>query len=350
MKTIQVTASRSYDIYIGNGLLRDLGQYVSKVSKAQQLCIVSDDAVWPIYGKSTRASLEKAGFSCQSFVFPAGEKSKNGQVYLSLLNFLAENRFTRADCLVALGGGVVGDLTGFAAATYLRGIDFIQVPTTILAAVDSSVGGKTAIDLEAGKNLAGAFYQPSLVVCDLETFDTLPPDIFRDGCAEIIKYGVLFDPVLFDHLCGNGLYFNRESVVARCVELKRDVVAKDEFDHGERQLLNLGHTLGHGVEACSGFEISHGSAVAIGMAMVAKASAALGICQEECCRNILHALDVFGLPQSSPYSTEQLFGKALSDKKRTGGTVNLIVPEKIGLCKIMPIPIDRLQAFIEAGL
>lgn len=172
--------------------------------------------------------------------------------------------------VVALGGGVVGDLAGFAAASYLRGIRFIQVPTTLLAAVDSSVGGKTAIDLPAGKNLAGAFCQPSLVLCDTDTLNSLPLDIFRDGCAEVIKYGVLYDPKLFAHLEEKGLSFDREAVITRCVELKRDVVMEDEFDTGARMKLNLGHTVGHGVEAKSHFAISHGKAVAIGMAIVSR--------------------------------------------------------------------------------
>ena len=192
---------------------------------------------------------------------------------MELLNFLAENKLTRSDALIALGGGVVGDLTGFAAATYLRGIDYIQIPTTLLAAVDSSVGGKTAIDLPSGKNLVGAFYQPKLVLCDTDTLNTLPEDIFRDGCAEVIKYGVLYDAELFAHLDESGLSFDREAVIARCVELKRDVVAEDEFDRGKRQKLNLGHTIGHGIEACSGYGISHGKAVAMGMTIITKTPA-----------------------------------------------------------------------------
>ena len=258
MNTVTVSASKTYDILIGTGLLSTLGQEAAKLGKAKNVCIVSETTVWPLYGKAAQCSLEQAGFNVISFVFPAGEASKNGQTYLELLNYLAENKLTRSDLIVALGGGVVGDLAGFAAASYLRGIRFIQVPTTLLAAVDSSVGGKTAIDLPAGKNLAGAFCQPSLVLCDLDTLNTLSEDIFRDGCAEVIKYGILYDPVLFSHLEEKGLSFDRENVITRCVELKRDVVAEDEFDTGQRMKLNLGHTIGHGVEAKSQFAISHG--------------------------------------------------------------------------------------------
>ena len=279
-----------------------------------------------------------------SYVFPAGEESKNGQVFLDLLNFLAENRLSRSDMIVALGGGVVGDLAGFAAASYLRGVRFLQVPTTLLAAVDSSVGGKTAIDLPAGKNLAGAFCQPSLVLCDTDTLNSLPTDIFRDGCAEVIKYGVLYDPKLFAHLEEKGLAFDREAVITRCVELKRDVVMEDEFDTGARMKLNLGHTVGHGVEAKSRFALSHGKAVAIGMAIVSRASN----CGDT--PRILALLEKFGLPTRTDYSADDLFTYTLSDKKRSGGTVNLIIPRAIGDCDIVPTKVESLKSFIQAGL
>ena len=350
MRTVTVSASSKYEILIGFGLLQSLGTELSKVCKAEKAAIISDTTVWPLYGKAAVDSLEKAGFSVVHFVFPAGEASKNGSVYLELLNFLAENQLTRSDCLIALGGGVVGDMTGFAAATYLRGIAYIQVPTTLLAAVDSSVGGKTAIDLPAGKNLCGAFYQPKLVLCDTDTLNTLPEDIFRDGCAEVIKYGVLYDPQLFAQLAEAGLSFHREDVIARCVELKRDVVAEDEFDTGARMKLNLGHTIGHGVEASSHFTISHGKAVAIGMAIVSRAAVRLGICDSATCDSILRILEQFRLLTATDCSAQIIFQSALSDKKRSGATVKLIVPERIGSCIIRPTPVSELKSFIEAGL
>ena len=350
MKTIEVKASKAYQVRIGSGLLPTLGESIKAVCKATKAAIVSDSNVFPLHGAMAVESLTKAGFDVVHFLIPAGEESKNGSIYLELVNFLAENHLTRSDCLVALGGGVVGDLTGFAAATYLRGIAYIQVPTTLLAAVDSSVGGKTAIDLPAGKNLCGAFCQPNLVLCDIDTLDTLPTDIFRDGCAEVIKYGVLYDPVLFAHLTDNGLSFHREDVIARCVELKRDVVMEDEFDTGARMKLNLGHTIGHGVEAQSHFGISHGKAVAIGMAIVAKAAAQNGICSSETKDQIIATIERFGLPVGTNYDAEALFTSALSDKKRSGGTVNLILPRSIGNCEIVPTPVDALKSFIQAGL
>ncbi|MBQ9148818.1 MAG: 3-dehydroquinate synthase [Oscillospiraceae bacterium] len=350
MNTVHVKASREYDVLIGSGLLPTFGTHAAAIKKVKKVCVVSETNVWPLYGQTAVRSLEDAGLEVVSFVFPAGEASKNGETYLNLVNFLAENQLTRSDLIVALGGGVVGDLAGFAAATFLRGIQFIQVPTTLLAAVDSSVGGKTAIDLPAGKNLCGAFCQPSLVLCDINTLNTLPEDVFRDGCAEVIKYGVLYDPNLFSHLREKGLAFDRESVITRCVELKRDVVTEDEFDTGARMRLNLGHTIGHGVEARSNFQISHGSAVAIGMAIVTRAGCARGICDEATRDAVLEVLDTFGLPSTTTCAAEELYASALSDKKRSGGTVNLIIPERIGYCRIAPTPVSEIQSFIEAGL
>lgn len=344
MRTVTVNASKKYDILIGSGLLPTIGEEAQKLGKAVKICIVSETNVWPLYGETVQNSLENSGFSVISFVFPAGEESKNGQTYLELLNFLAENKLTRSDLIVALGGGVVGDLAGFAAATYLRGIRFIQVPTTLLAAVDSSVGGKTAIDLPGGKNLCGAFCQPSLVLCDTDTLNSLPVEIFRDGCAEAIKYGILYDSAFFGYLEKNGLDFDRENVIARCVELKRNVVVEDEFDTGQRMKLNLGHTIGHGVEARSNFALSHGKSVAIGIAIVSRASK----CPDT--SRIIACLEKFGLPVSIDYPIEDIYHYTLSDKKRSGGTVKLIIPRKIGYCDIVPTPVEQLKTFIEEGM
>ena len=344
MKTVTVNASKQYDIKIGPGLLATLGVEASKLGKAKKIVIVSESNVFPLYGAVAETSLRNAGFETVSFVFPAGEESKCAATYLELLNFLAENKLTRTDLIVALGGGVVGDLAGFAAATYLRGIRFIQIPTTLLAAVDSSVGGKTAIDLPAGKNLVGAFWQPSLVLCDTDTLNTLPRDIFLDGCAEVIKYGILYDEAFISYLESTGPEFDREAVIARCVEMKRDVVMEDEFDTGARMKLNLGHTIGHGVEASSNFTLSHGKSVAIGMAIVSQAS--------KCPDNdrIIGILKQFGLPTTTETNAETLLQYALADKKRSGGTVNLIIPKKIGDCAIVPTPVETIKSFIEEGL
>ncbi len=350
MKTISVTASRSYPVMIGTGLIHSIGGIAAEQVPPCKAAIISDSNVWPIYGATVQESLIAAGFAVISYTFPAGESSKSGKTLLTILDFLAQNEMTRSDLIIALGGGVVGDISGFAASVYLRGIPYLQIPTSLLAMVDSSVGGKTAIDLPSGKNLAGAFYQPKAVICDLDSLKTLPEEYFIDGCAEVIKYSILFDSVLFDHLESFGKEFNREYVIARCIELKRDVVAQDEFDTGLRQKLNLGHTIGHAVEVQSSFKISHGHAVAIGTAIIARSAAAGSFCEAESASRICNILNAFKLPVNTEFSAEQLYHSALSDKKRSGGTINLIVPQRIGSCVIQRIPVSSLQSYIEAGL
>ena len=350
MTTVMVRASRPYEVTIGRGLLDTVGRQAAGQWKGRSAAVVSDSTVAPLYLNRVKDSLERAGFRVHSFVFPAGEDQKNGGTYLKLLEFLAARRLTRADGLIALGGGVVGDLAGFAAATFLRGIGFLQLPTTLLAAVDSSVGGKTAIDLTNGKNLAGAFYQPQAVLCDLDTLDTLPAEVFADGCAEVIKYGMIGDPALLARLETVDFRVDPEELVARCVAQKRDLVEQDEFDTGARQLLNLGHTLGHGVEACSGYTVSHGRAVAIGMTLVTRAAVAFGRCPAEVLPRLRRLLERYGLPDATAYSAQALYEKTLSDKKRSGDTISLVVPVAWGASQLVRIPVSELPAWIERGL
>ena len=350
MTTVTVRASRPYEVTIGLGLLDTVGRQAAGQWKGRSAAVVSDSTVAPLYLNRVKDSLERAGFRVHSFVFPAGEDQKNGGTYLKLLEFLAARRLTRADGLIALGGGVVGDLAGFAAATFLRGIGFLQLPTTLLAAVDSSVGGKTAIDLTNGKNLAGAFYQPQAVLCDLDTLDTLPAEVFADGCAEVIKYGMIGDPALLARLETVDFRADPEELVARCVAQKRDLVEQDEFDTGARQLLNLGHTLGHGVEACSGYTVSHGRAVAIGMTLVTRAAVAFGRCPAEVLPRLRRLLERYGLPDATAYSAQALYEKTLSDKKRSGDTISLVVPIAWGASQLVRIPVSELPAWIERGL
>ena len=343
MTTVTVRASRPYEVTIGRGLLDTVGWQAAGQWKGRSAAVVSDSTVAPLYLNRVKDSLERAGFQVHSFVFPAGEDQKNGGTYLKLLEFLAARRLTRADGLIALGGGVVGDLAGFAAATFLRGIGFLQLPTTLLAAVDSSVGGKTAIDLTNGKNLAGAFYQPQAVLCDLDTLDTLPAEVFADGCAEVIKYGMIGDPALLARLETVDFRADPEELVARCVAQKRDLVEQDEFDTGARQLLNLGHTLGHGVEACSGYTVSHGRAVAIGMTLVTRAAVAFGRCPAEVLPRLRRLLERYGLPDATAYSAQALYEKTLSDKKRSGDTISLVVPIAWGASQLVRIPVSELS-------
>ena len=344
MKTVHIDASKSYDVRIGRGLLDDCGRQIAERVHCASAAVVADDTVYALYGERVCASLEAAGVRTVCYVFPHGEKSKNLLEYAKILNFLAENRVTRADALIALGGGVTGDLGGFAAATYLRGIPFVQMPTTLLAAVDSSVGGKTAVDLPAGKNLAGAFYQPELVLCDLDTLDSLPREIFLDGCAEVIKYAVLGSRELFALLAdipsGKGL----EEVTARCVEMKRDFVQSDERDRGARQMLNLGHTFGHAVEASSRFTLSHGKSVAIGMAMILRAACSRGLCSA-----VIALLQRYGLPTECPYPADMLLGALSADKKIFGTRLNLVVPTDIGACRLLPVGVDELSGWLRDG-
>ena len=344
MKEIPVNASIRYCVSIENGLLQKVGQQLLRYLKPCTVCIISDSHVWPLYGEIVRNSLMDAGFQAVYFQFPASEESKNASTYLEILHFLAENQITRSDCILALGGGVTGDLAGFAAATYLRGIPYVQVPTSLLAMVDSAIGGKTGIDLPAGKNLCGAFYHPLAVFCDPQVLDTLPEAQFSDSCAEIIKYAILEDSGLFAHLEETGRSFDRAAVIARCVEQKAALIAQDEFDRGSRMLLNLGHTIGHAIESASEYTVSHGQAVAMGIAAVCQA----GHCPDS--RRILALLQHFELPTESPYPSDKLMQYILSDKKRSAGAIQWIIPKIIGHCQIVAMPIGQVLPFLEEGL
>lgn len=350
MKTITVQASKTYNIHIERGLLTRCGSLIAQAHPRCKAAVITDDNVDKLYGDRVCNSLENAGFSPVRLVIPHGERSKSLVMLGKLLNFLAENALTKADLVVALGGGVVGDVAGFAASVYLREIPLVQLPTTLLAAIDSSVGGKTAVDLPAGKNLAGTFCQPTLVVCDTAALDTLSDDCFADGAAEGVKYGVLQDPDLFDAFRAGLNRRDLDDVVARCVEIKADLVHRDEHDTGTRQLLNFGHTIGHAIERCSDYTVAHGHAVAVGMVMAARAAYALGLSRENCTPAILGALDACHLPTACDYTAEQLFQAALQDKKRRGDQITLILPDAIGCCRRHVMPVDQLQGFIAAGL
>ena len=349
MKTIHVNASKSYDILIDRGILSRAGEEIQKACGIHEALIVSEDTVWPLYGETVLSSMKNAGFDVTSFTFPHGEQSKNLSVYAEILNVLASRHISRKGLVVALGGGVVGDMAGFAAATYLRGIRFVQIPTTLLSQVDSSVGGKTAVDLPAGKNLVGAFCQPSLVLCDPHTLATLPDPMFYDGCAEVIKEAVLKSRAFFDDLRKTPAREQIEHILDFCISMKRDVVEQDEFDTGARQFLNLGHTFGHAVEAASDFSISHGSAVSIGMVMITRAAVKKGYCKEETLEELTALLHQYHLPVEVPYPAAQLLEIAKSDKKTAGKTVNLIVPEKIGRCRVVSIQTDEILDWLTAG-
>jgi 3-dehydroquinate synthase len=336
----------AYTVYIGSGLLTQLGSILPEIVSPCKTMLVCDDMVDKLYSTQVMTALKANGFKTTKFVFKNGEASKNSRTYLALLEKLAKDKLTKTDLIIALGGGVVGDIAGFAASTYLRGINIVHIPTTLLAAVDSSIGGKTGINLNTGKNLIGTFYQPVSVVCDTDTLQTLEKTDFLEGLAEMIKYGVVSEKELFYKL------FEEDPLnfIAQCVRIKGNIVEKDEFDSYERQVLNFGHTIGHAVEKTSGYSIRHGSAVAIGMAMISKAAERLGLCKEPVYQDLCKLLIRFDLPTVSPYNFQELFGYMQNDKKREHDKINLILPKAIGSCYRHMIDIDDLEMFIKAGL
>ena len=350
MRSVPVYAAKPYEVKIGEGLIGCCGEEIRKISNAVRAAIVTDHTVSALYEESVRQSLESAGISVCSFSFPAGEESKTLETYGKLIRFLSEENLSRSDLIVALGGGIPGDLAGFAAATYLRGIPFVQIPTTFLAAIDASVGGKTAVNLPKGKNLVGAFCQPSLVLCDPSSLRTLPEEIYSDGAAEAIKYGVIEGRDLFEKIAAGNWREQPQEIIERCVAIKARIVREDEFDTGARQILNFGHTFGHAIEKLSHYEISHGKAVGIGMLMAARAAERFGISRENCALPIAEALKQNGLPLSCGFSAAGLAEAAYSDKKRSGVTVRMIFPEVIGRCVIRPVPVGELEAFFRAGM
>ena len=351
MRTVHVAAGKPYEVYIERGLLDEAGETLrNTLGRSCKAAILTDDNVDRLYGEQVQISLEKAGFSVCRYAIPHGEENKNLTVWAGVLDFLARNQLTRTDVIVALGGGIVGDMAGFAAASYLRGIPFMQIPTTLLAMVDSSVGGKTAVNLPAGKNLVGAFYQPCVVLCDPDTLWTLTPDILADGVAETIKYGVLNDESLFEQLKAGRWHAEIVPVIETSVRAKAKLVEEDERDTGIRQLLNLGHTLGHAIEKCSDFGISHGHAVAIGMVYATRMAVRLGLCGEAALDRLKAALIANHLPVSAPYTAEELCKVALSDKKRSGSTITYVLPHAIGDCRLHKMNVADLPQLIESAI
>ena len=350
VKTIPVhTPSGCYEVRVGPGLLPRLGREMKLLGLAGRCVVVSGEQVFPIYGETVLESLRSEGFEADAVVFPTGENTKSLEKYGELMNFLTEKKLSRTDCLVALGGGVTGDLTGFAAATYQRGIPYVQVPTTLLAAVDSSVGGKTAINLPAAKNQVGAFYQPKLVLCDTGTFATLPERELRAGMAEVIKYAVIGDPDLFDLLQQLDPADPSEAlpeIIEACVRMKAEIVEEDERDLGRRRLLNLGHSFGHAVEQRSGYTLLHGEAVAVGLAMICRAAVETGMLDEGSSDAVVDLLRRYGLPTETAYGEDELFSALLLDKKIADGKINLVFPKGIGWCEIVPVSRDALRQLL----
>lgn len=350
MNQITVNTATPYSILIGQSLLVQSGEEIKRIFPKSKAAIITDDQVASLYLKKVTASLTLAGIQHCVFVFPHGEQSKSHETLLDIYSFLAKNQLTRSDFLIALGGGVVGDITGYAAATYLRGIDFIQLPTTFLAQIDSSVGGKTGVNIKAGKNLIGAFHQPRLVLCDIDTLSTLSEEIYKDGISEAIKYGMIKDYSLFELLRSGKLKHNLQQVITRCIEIKRDVVEQDELDRGERMLLNFGHTVGHAIENYFNYTITHGKGVAIGMVVVLRAACAVGLCSTEIYHQLLESLEAYQIPTEADVDYSIACDACLTDKKRAGATINLILIRQIGEGYVYPIAAEKLKPFILKGL
>ena len=344
--TVQTT--KPYSILLERGLLAQTGKHCLPLFPAgTRAMVISDSNVFPLYGKTVVDSLRQAGYEVYSCQFPAGEQSKLLSTVETFYRALAENGFTRSDFIVALGGGVTGDMAGFAAATFLRGMDFVQIPTTLLAQVDSSVGGKTGVDLPFGKNLVGAFHQPRLVLIDPDTLSTLPPHFFADGMGEVIKYGCIRRAALFDRLLRENIEEHLEEVIYECVDCKRQVVEADALDKGARMILNFGHTLGHALEKLHGFSgLSHGEAVGIGMVLIAKAGEKSGLTAPGTSEKIVTLLERYNLPTTTDWSMEQIAEATALDKKSAGKNLRLILLRDIGDAYIYTIPAADLQMFL----
>jgi len=331
-------AERGYNIHIGQGILKDVGAYIKPIVLSEKVSIVTNPSIWDIYSNILETSLLAEGFDIDLILIPPGENHKNLKTVSDIYDRLLKRRMDRTASLIAFGGGIVGDVGGFAAATYLRGINCFQIPTTLLAQVDSSVGGKTGVNHPMGKNMIGAFYQPRAVIADTATLKTLPRREFLAGVAEIIKYGVIADSGFFAYLEKNieGLINGDSNILSysirRSCELKADVVAKDERESGLRAILNFGHTFGHAVEAATGYEeYLHGEGVAIGMVLAARLSAKMGLCREDEANRVIALIEKSGLPVSAEgVKIEEIMEAMKVDKKAAAGKVRFVLMNSIG--------------------
>ena len=348
MHEITVNASSRYPILCGDGLLEEAGTCFQNTCKAKRAIVVSDDVVAPLYSNKVLESLREAGLEVSLFIFPSGEQSKSLGTLERLYDFCCEHKLTRSDALIALGGGVVGDLTGFCAATYMRGIDYIQIPTTFLAQIDSSVGGKTAINIPGGKNLVGAFKQPKLVICDTDTLATLSPLHFADGVAEAVKYGMIKDHAIFEIIENGTLKENLLPIICRCIEIKKEVVERDEYDTGERMLLNFGHTFGHAIEKFYNYSgYSHGMGVAAGMAKITALSERYGITMPGVTKRLTECLTANNLPVTAEIDDGTLLEYSLMDKKASADSINIVLCKKIGESFVLKLPRNQYIDFVK---
>jgi 3-dehydroquinate synthase len=344
MQKIRVElGERSYNIMIGSGRLKDIGRIFEKFEFSNKAALISNPTVYDLYGKTVSESLRASGYALTEVLLPDGEEYKSLASTEKIYEALLKAKLDRKSALIALGGGVIGDITGFAAATYMRGIDFIQIPTTLLAQVDSSVGGKTGVNHPLGKNMIGAFWQPRLVWVDTATLETLPRREFLSGLGEVIKYGVIWDEDFFAYLEANRdkiLRLDKEAlthIISRSCEIKSEIVSKDERESGLRAILNYGHTIGHAVETLTGYKkYLHGEAVAIGMHMEARLSQKLGLIENNTVAKIKVLIDSYELPSKMPAEIQinDLVEKMWIDKKTVGGKMHFVLPEEVGAVRI----------------
>lgn len=344
MRKIRVELEeRSYNIWIDSGNLKDIGKALEKFEFSPRVALVSNPTVYGLYGPPISATLKNAGFDVAEIIIPDGEEYKNMTWFQKIHDEMLKARLDRHSALLALGGGVIGDITGFAASTYMRGIDFVQIPTTLLAQVDSSVGGKTGVNHALGKNMIGTFWQPRIVWIDINSLGTLPKREFISGMAEVIKYGVIWDEGFFDFLEKNVeklLKLDKESlefVISRSCEIKAEVVSKDEREGGLRAILNYGHTVGHAIETVTNYKtFLHGEAVAIGMCLEARLSESLGMIGKEEVARIEALIKSYGLPADPPANSglDGILSAMALDKKVISGELKFILPEKIGTVRM----------------
>lgn len=347
MSVISVKTPRQYDITIENGILNNCGDIISKTVKGKNCVIVTDSNVAPLYLATVKKSLEANGITVGTHVFPAGEESKTLQTVEGIINSFCESELTRSDFAVALGGGVCGDMTGFASAIYMRGIAYVGIPTTLLSQIDSSVGGKTGCDLSFGKNLIGSFHAPKAVIIDPLCLNTLPQRIFNDGLGEAIKYGIIKSENLFNRLMNENAKDFINELIEECVSIKRDITENDFFEKGERMLLNFGHTIGHAIEKYYNYkDITHGEAVCIGMVTMAAAAERNGLCELGLAKTITACLHKYALPATTAIELEKLCESASNDKKRRGKDIKIVMPERIGSCVIKSVPVDGLAQYL----
>ena len=350
MNCIHVNTGKSYDVLICRGILSKAGSKIKELFPSSRLAVITDSNVAPLYLRTLLDSLNEAGYTdVPTFSLPDGEQTKSLQSAGLLYDLLSQHKISRDCCLIALGGGVIGDLTGFVASTYLRGLPFIQIPTTLLAQVDSSVGGKTAVNLTSGKNLVGTFWQPSLVLCDPDLLSTLTADVFADGLAESIKCGMIRDRVLFDLIAKGDPKDNLEEIIFRSISIKRDVVEKDELDTGDRMLLNYGHTMGHAVENWMKYLQRHGQCVAVGMVMICAAQVAAGQLSRTVLDQLIAVCEKYDLPVSCPASMDTLLKICQQDKKNTTKGIRVVLLHEIGDGYYETMPFDEFSAFVKEG-